>query len=57
MSLRSTVIDPFLKTSFDALLKLQEVIRCSVVIVALAYDWIETPNGERQTEIRDGSVG
>ena len=49
--------DPFLKTSFDTLLKLQEVIRCNVVIVALAYDWTETPSSERQTEIRDGSVG
>ena len=48
---------PFLKTSFDTLLRLQEVVRCSVVVVILAYDWIETPNSERQTEIRHGTVG
>ena len=38
MSLRPTVTDPFLKTSFDTLLKLQEVIRCSALVAALAYD-------------------
>jgi len=51
------VTDPFLKTSFDTLLKLQEVINCSVVVVALAYDWTETPSSEGETEIRDGTVG
>ena len=50
------MIDPLLKTSCDALLKLQEVIRCSVLVVALADDWIEIPNSDRQTEIRDGTV-
>ena len=38
LSLESTVADSFLKTSFDTLLKLQEVICCSTIVAALAYD-------------------
>jgi hypothetical protein len=49
--------DPFLKTSFDTLLKLQEVICCRTLAAALAYDWIETPSSEGQVEICYDTVG
>ena len=49
--------DPFFKTSFDTLLKLQEVFRYSTLVVTPPYDWIETLSSEGQIEICYGTVG
>ena len=38
LPLESALTDSFLKSSFDTFLKLQEVIRCSTTITALAHD-------------------
>jgi len=38
MSLESMLIDPLFKSSFDTLLKLQEVIRYNMATTTLAHD-------------------
>jgi len=49
--------DPFLKSSFDTLLKLREVIHCILTVTAHAHHRIETLTGEGQAGICYGTLG
>ena len=49
-------IDSSFKASFDALLKLQEVILHTEVITVLADIWIEVPSSEEQARVCRGTA-
>jgi hypothetical protein len=51
------MIDPSVKSSFDTLLKLQEVILHTKIITALADVGTEIPSGEEQTRLCYGATG
>ena len=51
------MINPSVKSSFDTLLKLQEVILHTKIIAALADIGTEIPSGEEQTGLRYGATG
>jgi hypothetical protein len=51
------MIDPSVKLSFDALLKLQEVIQRSKTITALADIRTDIPSDEEQAGVYYGTVG
>jgi hypothetical protein len=51
------MVDPSFKSSFDTLLKLQEVIQRSKTNTALADIWTDIPSGEEQARIYYGTVG
>ena len=56
MPLQPILINPFLKSSFDTLLKLREVIHCVTPVTAHAHDRIETFIGEGKAGICHGTV-
>ena len=51
------MIFPFVKSSFDALLKLQEVTHSSELVTMSADTRTEIPNGEKQAGLRNGAAG
>jgi hypothetical protein len=48
--------DPFVKSSFDTLLKLHEVILHSKVTAVPTDVWTEIPSGEEQARVRYGTA-
>ena len=50
-------VSPFVKTSFDTLLKLHEVIEFNKLATTLANAGTEVPRGEEQAGFRYGTTG